>query len=97
MVVVTIDSRPEYAQQTLVAISPRLRMAYPLPFDFFSSSFSENEKSKPGLVVYSIDSNEICIRGEIMAYKTILNDNLCWKLSSDQFSGEITPYTYPDH
>lgn len=96
MIVVTIDSRPKYAQQTLVAIDATTKTVYPLPFDFFSSSFSKDDPNRNGKVTYSLQDNSLCVDGGVMAYKSVQDGHLCWRFSEGQFTGEITPYTYPD-
>jgi len=97
MILLALDSRLEYMQQTLVAISPLHRTIYPFPFDFFSSSFSATKKKAKGTLVYSLRSNSVCIKGAILAYRSVQDGQLCWRFIDQQFSGEITPYTYPEH
>jgi hypothetical protein len=97
MIVLAIDTRSRYAQQALVAINPSSRTVYPLPFDHFANSFSDSVPKRHGQVIHSRESDEICIDGEIMAYRSVQSGRLCWRLIGKQFSGEITPYTYPDH
>jgi hypothetical protein len=96
MIILTIESRPKYAQQTLVAIAPTSKTVYPLPFDFFSDSFNNDKPIRNGKATYSLQSNSLCIDGGIMAYKSVQDGHLCWNFSEGQFSGAITPYTYPD-
>jgi hypothetical protein len=96
MIIIKIESRPRYAQQTLVAIEPTSKTVYPLPFDFLSNSFSDDKPIQKGKTTYSLQSSSLCIDGGIMAYKSVQDGHLCWNFSDGQFSGEITPYTYPE-
>lgn len=96
-IVVAVDSRPEYGQQSIVAVNSKTKMVYPLPFDFLAASFPKSPPYRNGRLTYSQDSNELCVDGAILAYRSVQSGQMCWRLEGNQFVGEITPYTYPDH
>lgn len=96
MIITVINSRPRYKQQTVVAIDPRAMKVYPLPFDYFTRSFSKTDPDEYGRLVYSLESNNICVDGEILAYRSTQSGPLCWRFEGNQFVGSETPYTYPE-
>lgn len=96
MIVVAIDTRPQYEQKALAAISVSSKKVYPLPFDHFSSSFSKTDAVGPGRITYALADDRVCIDGAIMAYRSVQSGHMCWRFSGDKFTGEQTPYTYAD-
>lgn len=89
----TITERPEYHQKSIVVIDPVTGYFYPLPIDFFSGTPSQYDpEGKFGKIEYSLESNSICLTGDILVYRSIKSGKFCFDFDGRRFSGFETEY-----
>ena len=92
-ILLTITERAEYHQRSIVAIDPETGEFYPIPIDFFSGTPSKKDpKGEHGKLTYSIDSNRLCINGDIVVYRSIKTGEFCFTLENGKFTGYHTTY-----
>ncbi|HTH73143.1 MAG TPA: hypothetical protein VL635_01940 [Trinickia sp.] len=93
-ILISILERKEYYEHTLVAVDAETGIAYPFPFDSYSGYMDEKGNVHDfGHVSYSLDSNQVCVAGSIVAYRETDSGKLCWKFEGGKFVGHRTPYT----
>ncbi|WP_218189048.1 MULTISPECIES: hypothetical protein [unclassified Pseudomonas] len=90
-IVVIIPERNEYNQSSVVAIDSTTNMVYPVPIDAFSANTSKNVGRA---VRFGIESNKLCINGNIVAGRVIESGTFCFYLDGNKFTGHKTAYTY---
>nr|WP_241023606.1 hypothetical protein [Burkholderia sp. Ac-20365] len=79
---------------SVVAIDLRSGMAYPMPFDYFSSKTNARKlplKNKPQLI-FSKESDQVCIDGSILVYRATSSGLFCFRFVGDKFVGYRTEY-----
>lgn len=92
-ILLTILERPEYHQKSVVAIDPSTGIFYPIPIDAYSGTPSKNDPAgKNGKISFGLDSNKVCIDGDILVYKSIRTGNFCFYLQGGKFTGHPTAY-----
>jgi|GEM_PF-4435753 len=92
-ILLTITERSEYFQKSIVAIDPSTGLFYPLPIDAYSGTPSKSDPDgKNGKISFDLDSNEICIEGDILVYRSITTGNFCFYLKDEKFIGHTTAY-----
>lgn len=93
-ILLPISERNWYHGHSLVAIDVETGMAYPFPFDSYSGYMdSKGNVHGDGRLSYSLDSNQVCVSGSIVAYRETDSGTLCWKFEGGKFVGHRTPYT----
>jgi len=92
-ILLSIPEWPDYHQDSVVAIEPAARKAYPLPIDAYSGPGGESgEPAAKGKLTYALDSDRVCIEGAILAYKVAKDGTFCFVLKDGRFSGYKTAY-----
>ena len=92
-ILITIMERTEYHQKSIVAIDPNTGYFYPVPIDFFSGTPSKNDpKGENEKLTYRIDSNHLCINGDIVVYRSIKTGEFCFLFKDEKFTGYHTTY-----
>jgi hypothetical protein len=87
----------KYHQRSVMAIDAIKGTVYPLPIDAYSGPMGKLPAAKAdGKVTYSLDGNEVCIDGTILAYRTFNEGHFCFQFENDRFVGYHTPYMYTD-
>ncbi|UZW60214.1 hypothetical protein [Lysobacter enzymogenes] len=92
-ILLSIPEWPDYHQESVVAIDPAARKAYPVPIDAYSGPGGESgEPAARGKLTYALDSDRICIEGAILAYKVVKDGSFCFVLRDGRFTGYKTAY-----
>lgn len=92
-ILITIIERTAYHQKSIVAIDPHTGNFYPVPIDFYSGTPSKNDpEGEHGKLTYRIDSNRLCINGDIVVYRSIKTGEFCFLLEDEKFTGYHTTY-----
>ncbi|SEL27523.1 hypothetical protein SAMN05216214_11031 [Atopomonas hussainii] len=92
-ILLTISERPEYHQKSVVAIDPSTGFFYPIPIDAYSGTPSDTDpEGKDGKISFGLDSNEVCIDGDILVYRAITTGNFCFYFQDGKFIGHPTAY-----
>lgn len=92
-ILITIMERTEYNQKSIVAIDPSTGKFYPVPIDFFSGTPSKYDpKGENGKLTYKLDSNRLCLKGDIVVYRSVKTGEFCFFLEDEKFTGHHTTY-----
>src|SRR5690606_24811373 len=78
-ILLAITEHPEYHQKSIVAIDSSSGHFYPVPIDSFSPSESAVEGADE-IIEYDLESNRLCINGDILVYRSIKTGNFCFFL-----------------
>lgn len=79
-----------------MAIDVNNGLVYPLPIDAFSGFMHGNSTSKEdGKIIFSKDSNRVCIKGALLVYRSFEEGSFCFEFADDKFIGHHTEYMYP--
>jgi hypothetical protein len=88
-----IEEWPENYQSSIIAIDVRSGAVIPAPIDAYAGKLrSDGSVTGPGLLKYDSLSNELCIEGSILDYRTITEGTFCFRLVGDRFVGYATQY-----
>jgi hypothetical protein len=92
-ILLAITERPKYHQKSIVAINPSTGHFYPVPIDFFSGTPSKSDpEGADGRLEFGLESNRMCVSGDIVVYRSIKTGNFCFFLEGERFTGYHTTY-----
>jgi hypothetical protein len=78
-ILISIPERPAYHQYSVIAINPSTGSLYPIPIDSYSGTPSKsNTKGENGKLAFGLDSNKVCIAGDILVYRSIKTGEFCF-------------------
>lgn len=86
-IVLPILEFPEYNQYSLVIIDQNTGTVHPLPFDWYKVT-----KGVKQPIQFSLDSNQICINGDVHHWRIVDEGNLCFQFDGEKFIGHKTNY-----
>lgn len=96
-IVAELEEWPEYFQRSVVVINARSGVVYPLPIDALSGPLSsKGEPTTYGKVETSVDAQQFCLVGAMLAYRSINEGRFCFGFDGVRFTGHQTAYMAPE-
>ena len=79
---------------SVVVIDALTGIVYPMPFDYFSGRIDtrNSQAIRKSRLIFSGDSNRVCIDGSILVYRATTNGILCFHFDGRKFNGYRTEY-----
>lgn len=83
----------QYHESSLVVIDPITGSVWPFPFDEYAGSLDNNgNPTTHGTLLFSKNSNTVCIKGSILVYRVLNEGTFCFTFKDGTFSGYKTQY-----
>lgn len=96
-IVAQLEEWPEFFQRSVVVVNSRTGIVYPLPIDALSGPLSSAGRSVGyGIVETSVEAEEFCLVGAVLAYRSINEGRFCFGFDGVRFAGHKTPYMASD-
>lgn len=87
-ILISISERKKYHQRSIVVINSLNGEVYPVPIDTYSGRNSIED----GKINFNLESNKLCIEGDILVYRAIKSGCFCFILEGGKFTGYSTAY-----
>lgn len=92
-IVAELEEWPEYFQRSVVVINARSGVVYPVPIDALSGALSSRGRPMGhGTLETSVDAQQFCLLGTILAYRSINEGRFCFGFDGVRFTGYQTAY-----
>lgn len=94
LILLAVDTRPEYHQKSLVVLEPDTGIVWPFPFDAYAGPLDgHGNPTAAGTLEFSSDSSTVCIDGSLLVYRAIEPGRFCFTFDGGRFEGHTTQYT----